>query len=54
MSQDRKDMPRTAKTGKTSGRDHSSNKPQRGELFVRTSGGSVLLTQTMKLFGRKS
>ena len=45
MSQDKSQTPKTANP------NSFVNKPQRGNLFVRTSGGSVLLTQTLKLFG---
>jgi len=45
MSSNKKDKPQTAN------QNHARNKPEKGRMFVRTSGGSVLLTQTKKLFG---
>lgn len=50
MSRNKDDKPKTAR--QEPGYQHSANKPKKGELFVRTPKGSVLLTQTLKLFGR--
>lgn len=47
MSQNKEDLPKTGTA------DSYRNKPLKGELFVRTKGGSVLLTQTKDLAGQK-
>lgn len=49
MSQNKNDEPKTGHTGKNPAA--SGLKPRQGELFMRTADGSVLLGQTMRLFG---
>lgn len=54
MSQNRDDKPKTARgkdpiTGQPF--NHATNKPAKGELFVRRRGGDVLLHQTNQLNG---
>jgi hypothetical protein len=54
MASDKKDLPKTGLTGENYDPAESArNKPLPGELFVRTSRGSVLLTQTHQMFLRK-
>ncbi len=54
MSQNRSDQPAAGHypaAPYVRGGDRETPAP--GRVFVRTSGGSVLLTQTLKLFGRR-